>query len=105
MPVLDLKVWVTDLGQGPQLVHSFYKKSVASPFTILERSAMARSVKRNTIYQEALRRLKSVSPQLKWEEAIPHMNTFSSMLRISLFRRDYRRHVIGGAIERMKEVR
>ena len=105
MPVLDLKVWTTDLGLGPQLVHSFYKKSVASPFTILERSAMARSTKRNTIYQEALRRLRNISPQLQWDEAIPHMNIFSNMLRISGYSMEYRRHAIGGAIKRMKEVR
>ena len=66
---------------------------------------MARSVKRNMIYQEALRRLRNISPQLEWDEAIPHMNVFSNMLRISGCSKDYRKHVISGAIDRMREVR
>ena len=48
MPVLDLKVWVSN----GKLLHSFYKKEVASEYTILERSAMSMGTKRNTIFQK-----------------------------------------------------
>ena len=41
LPVLDMKVLMKD----NQVVHSFYKKKVASPFTILRMSAIAYSVK------------------------------------------------------------
>ena len=83
MPVLDLKLWVLQTNEGPQLVHTFYKKGVSSPFTILQRSAMSASTKRLTTFQEGLRRLKNMSPLLEWKDVIPHMNLYSNMLRIS----------------------
>ena len=105
MPVLDLKMWVIESEGKFQLVHSFYKKKVSNPFTILERSAMSSSIKSNTIYQEELRRLRNVSPLLKWEEAVPHMNEFVNMLRISGYNKAYRYNAIKGAIDRIKTVR
>ena len=90
---------------GPQITHCFYKKEVASRFTILNRSAMGAGVKRNTNFQEALRRLQNMSPALPWTEVIPHMNAFSNMLRISGYNAFYRYQVINGAITRMQQVR
>ena len=42
---------------------------------------------------------------LPWCEAVPHMNKYSNMLRISGYDAKYRALVIKGAINRMKEVR
>ena len=105
MPVLDLKVWMDVRDTYPQILHTFYKKEVASKYTILERSAMSKGTKRSTLFQEALRRLQNVSPALPFSEAIPHMDEFSNMLRISGYSSQYRYNVMKGAIERMKEVR
>ena len=55
MPVLDMKVWI-DMSQGiPRIAYSFYKKKVASKFTILKRSAVSESVKKSTLFQEGIR--------------------------------------------------
>ena len=78
MPVLDIKVWIGNIDGKPVLPHSFFKKPVASKYTILARSAMGKGVKRNTLFQEALRRLKNISPLLPWTEAIPHMEEFGN---------------------------
>ena len=51
LPVLNLKVWMDE----NKVVHSFYKKKVSSPFTILKRSAIAYSIKKSTIFQEGIR--------------------------------------------------
>ena len=66
---------------------------------------MSKGTKRSTLFQEALRRLQNVSPALPFSEAIPHMEEFANMLRISGYSSQYRYNVIKGAIERMKEVR
>ena len=66
---------------------------------------MSAGTKRNTLFQEAYRRLRNVSPLLPWEESVPHMNEFSNILRISGYITRYCFNIIRGAILRMKEVR
>ena len=66
---------------------------------------MGKGTKRSTLFQEALRRLKNISPSLPFSEAIPHMDLFSNMLWISGYSHEYRYNLIKGAIERMKTVR
>ena len=66
---------------------------------------MGNGVKRNTLFQEALRRLRNISPLLPWTEAVPHMEEFGNMLRISGYSEAYRYNIIRGAISRMKDIR
>ena len=56
MPVLDLVVWI----DSDKIRHSFYKKPMACPFLILERSAIPNKIKRDTLLQEGLRRLRNM---------------------------------------------
>ena len=51
LPVLDMKLWI----ENNRIVHSFYKKKVSSPFTILKRSAISENIKKSTIFQECIR--------------------------------------------------
>ena len=79
MPVLDLELWV----ENNVIYHSFYKKKVSSQYTILKRSALSYSIKKNTMLQEALRRLGNISSGLPKEETTKVMTKYSNMLRIS----------------------
>ena len=45
MPVLDLVVWIQETDGHKQIMHSFYKKEVASKYTILKRSALSYKIK------------------------------------------------------------
>ena len=83
MPVLDLKIWKNSEGKCPRISHTFYKKPIASPFTILKRSAVSESVKRSTIFQESLRRLQHISEDCPWSETVNHLSEFSNCLKIS----------------------
>ena len=74
MPVLDIKVWVEVMDGQPKLLHTFYKKTVASAYTILEKSAMGKGTKISTLFQEPLRRLRNISPSLPFSDSIPNMN-------------------------------
>ena len=60
LPVLDTKLWVHD----NQVLYTFYKKKVSSPYTILKGSALSEIDKKDTIFQEGLRRLNNVSISL-----------------------------------------
>ena len=60
LPCLDVKVWM----ENNKCLFTFYKKPVSSTHTIIYRSAVSVSIKRNTILKEGLRRLKNTSPRL-----------------------------------------
>ena len=69
MPVLDIQIWVqTNNDSKQQIVYTFYKKEVASQYTILQRSAISKQYKRATNVQEGLRRLRNISKCLPWSE-------------------------------------
>ena len=105
MPVLDLKIWVNKEGRYPRVSHTFYKKPIASPYTILKRSAVSESVKRSTIFQETLRRLQHISEDCPWSETVRHLSDFSNCLRISGYDNKTRFQTIRGAIMRHNEMR
>ena len=52
LPILDIKVWVEE----GRIRHRFYRKEVASDRVIMERSAVSTRTKRDTLFQEGLRR-------------------------------------------------
>ena len=102
---MDLNIWVQRMEDGIQVVrHTFYKKEVSSPFTILKRSAVSYNTKKNTLLQEALRRLGNISNDLPWSETKSHMDIFSNMMRISGYSIKERYHIIKGSIERHKQM-
>ena len=53
VPILDIEVWV----ENNRINHSFYRKPIASQFLIMKRSAMSANTKRNTLFQEGLKRV------------------------------------------------
>jgi hypothetical protein len=106
LPVLDLDIWIGMSESGHQTVrHTFYKKSVSSPYTILERSAISASVKRNTHLQEALRRMKCCDSSAPWIDRAFHLSGWCNMLRISGYNVRYRFNILKGAILRYEEMR
>ena len=84
--------------------HTFYKKPIASPFTIMKRSAISDRIKKSTIFQEALRRLLNISPDLEWTEKSKHLSEFSNCLRVSGYSHKERYECIRGAVMRYEEM-
>jgi hypothetical protein len=101
LPVLDLNMWMGEDEEGRQrLNHTFYKKAVSSPFTILKRSAIGMSIKKMAHFQEALRRLRNCDKTQPWIQRAVHMSEWSNMLRVSGYKEDYRYNIMKGALER-----
>ena len=65
MPLLDLQVQVRD---DNQIFYKFYKKKVSNPLLMLQSSAMPEKVKRATLTEEGIRRLRNTKRELPWEE-------------------------------------
>ena len=105
MTVLDIQAYVTINSDGKQqVIHTFYKKDVASKFAIIYRSAISKQCKRSTNVQEGLRRLRNTSESLPWSEKARILSKFSHMLYISGYSEKYRFNVIKGVILRHKEL-
>ena len=104
MPVLDLQMWVNSTDKGPRVMHTFYKKEVASRYTILKRSAINSGTKKSTIFQEGIRRLSHISPDLPWSESVKHMNQWSLCLKESGYTPKERYDAIRGACMRQQEM-
>ena len=60
VPCLDLKVWV----ENGRIKHQFFKKSMASPFMVLTKSALPSQTKRATLFMECMRHRVNCSTDL-----------------------------------------
>ena len=103
MPVLDVKVWP----EAEVILYDFYKKPVASPFTILYRSAVSAQIKRSTALMEGLRRMRNISDRLDKGYRVECLKKYMDTLRVSGYDEKYRGEVLEGVkkldnIERMK---
>ena len=101
MPVLDLKIWV----ENNKIYYTFYKKDVSSKFIVLKRSALSESIKKETCFMEAVRRILNVSSELPWEETVSHLNRFSWTMKLSGYNEYDRYHAISGAIRRVSAMK
>ena len=62
LPILDLKVWV----ENGTIRHRHYRKEVASKKVIMERSAVSNRTKRDTLFQEGIRRIRNMDTRTQW---------------------------------------
>ena len=82
--------------ENNRIRHSFFKKPIACPFLILERSAIPNKIKRETLLQEGLRRLRNIDNQISEEEKFNIMIDFSNSMRISGYSQIVRFETIKG---------
>ena len=79
MPILDLQIKVED----GEIIYKFYKKSVSNKLTMVERSAMPMQIKRNSLVQEGIRRLRNTKKEIFSEYSFSLMlSGYSEKLRL-----------------------
>ena len=105
MAVLDLEMWVDVSDPVPKVVYSFYKKKIASVYTVMKRSAVSEKIKKDTLFQETLRRLFHVSPSLPWSETVTHLNTWTNCMRVSGYTHKERYDIVRGAVMRYENMK
>ena len=94
MPLLDIQVKV----ERNQVIYKFYSKPMSSQFVILSKSAMSDKIKRNTLVQEAIRRLRNTSRELPWDLKAQILSEFSNKMMISGYSEQFRLEVIQSAV-------
>ena len=94
-------MWVTDEGI---IMHEFYSKPVTTPYLILNRSAVSNGVKRATLFQEGIRRLRNCSLELEWDQKVKHLNRFSWQMLVSGYHYGMRLNIIKGVLNRYDQM-
>ena len=71
---------------------------MASPFTILNRSAMPAATKRITLVQMGVTMLRNTKPELHGELRVPLLEHLAETMMLSGYPEDYRRGVLESAV-------
>ena len=100
LPLLDLKVWV----HNNKIRHEFYKKPMASRHLILSRSALSDRTKHDSIFQEGMRRMWNCDQDTTKERLHDILGEFSNAMRLSGYSWAFRNNIIGGILERKRQV-
>ena len=90
LPILDIQVKV----ENNKIIYKFYKKPVSSPLLMLERSAMPMKIKRNTLAEEGLWRLRNTKRDLAWEIKADILSEFSFSMMLSSYSEKVRCEII-----------
>ena len=83
LPILDIEVWVDWGEEGWRLRHGFYKKVCSSELTVMARSALSAGCKRQTLFQECMRRLWALDVHTTVDERNKVLEKFMNTLRLS----------------------
>ena len=108
MPILDLKVWLRVRGEANEkriVMHEYYYKEVATKALTHARSAMPLSMKRTTITQELLRVMLRCSPEMEWEEVVPHLDNLMMRIQYSGYDRGFRAATLRSALKAYEEIK
>ena len=95
MPILDLKVKVSDMGD---IHYQFYRKPMAQHQTILEKSAMPMRIKRQAFSQEVIRILRNTKGSLPWLDKAEHISQFVLRMKDSGYSEKFRLEIVQGGI-------
>ena len=105
MPILDLKVWLSNVDGRSIVLHEFYYKEVATKAVTHSRSGMPHSVKRTTLTQELLRIMIRCSPELKWDDVIPHLDNCMLRMQYSGYNQHFRTTTLNSALKAYDEIK
>ena len=95
MPILDLKV---QMAGDKSINYQWYKKPMATNFSILNRSAMPMATKRITLVQRGVTMLRNTRQELHHLLRVPLMEELAEIMMVSGYPEDFRRGVIESAV-------
>jgi hypothetical protein len=105
VPILDLEVWMIRDSNGFQkILYSFYEKPMKSQFTLMKDSAVSMQTKRNSLTQEAKRRLRNCHEDVPKEEVAEILSEFAQKLKNSGYREKFRCEIIKAGVMAHKEL-
>ena len=100
LPILDLEVWL----EGNRIRHGFYRKDIATKYVIHARTALGNSTKRNSLFQEGLRRVRNSDPWTGGVELNRLMGEYMNDMRMSGHSHSVRQDILKGVLERREQI-
>ena len=94
LPILDLKTRIVN----NKIEYRFFKKSMSSRVTIMASSALPPNVKRTTMTNEVLRRLRNTWRELPWSVFADTISEFSNDMKNMGYGESFRAKVIQAAL-------
>ena len=101
VPILDLQVWVDN---NNRVRHTFYKKPCAPERTVMAGTALGARTKRNSVFQEGMRRVRALDQWATREEVDEQLEVFANVMRLSGYPQAYRAQVIEGVWLRNRQM-
>ena len=95
MPLLDLQVRVAS---DNTLDYKFFSKKVSNPILLMKSSALPDKVKRDSLVQQAMTRLRNTRRTLPWQVAADTLTEFALRLKWSGYNARYRAEVLQAAV-------
>ena len=103
LPILDLKVWKTKEQNTIQIKHSFYKKPMASKYTLRKGTAYPLGNLKTVLVEETLRRLRNCSPEMPWEEKGKFLTEYAKEMKASGHNEKFRKEIMEKAVRIYKK--
>ena len=100
LPVLDLEVFLIQ----NKIHFSFYKKPMSNPQVIQYTSAISNRIKRDSLLQEGLRRIRNCSSGVTEGEKTRILSSYMNTLRISGYLAPYRFQILKGVLNRQQQI-
>ena len=97
LPILDIKVWVEEVGNRKLIMYEHYRKEVATKATIHAKSAVPTTIKRTVLTQEVLRVMTHCSPFLPINIRNEHTNEIMKRIQFSGYPKEFRFDVYNSA--------
>ena len=95
MPVLDIQMKM----QNNKVIYKFYKKPISSKKVILANSALPSSIKRASLTEGAIRRLRYTDRSLPWSMITEILSEYSNEMRLSGYNHKFRAEIISAALK------
>ena len=105
MPILDLKVWIERRDEIYLVLHEFYMKEVSTKSLVQAQSALAWSVKRTVLTQDALRIMMNCSRLLPLQRITEHLSHFSLRMQYSGYTHKFRSEIIDSAYKAYEKIK
>ena len=95
MPVLDIQVKMNN----NKIIHKFYKKPFSSNKVIMAKSALPTNVKKASLTEGVIRRLRYTDRSLPWSEVAEILSIYSNELRLSGYDQNFRAEIIQAGLK------
>ena len=103
---LDMEIWMGEREEcgGRKVMRSFFRKPMATPFTMMAKTAHTMRMKRTVHSEEVKRVILNCSQSLPWEEKAEHLSGLMSRMKSSGYDEKFRSETLNNGLANYKKL-